>query len=52
MTMWGEINADLCNILEMLRATTVKMLEKIGEVVYIHGVEENYIDNPNQVQEV
>ncbi|KAJ8349704.1 hypothetical protein SKAU_G00248340 [Synaphobranchus kaupii] len=37
--MWEEVNADLCNILEMLRGTTMKKLERMGELIYSYGAE-------------
>lgn len=32
--MWEEVNADLCNILEMLKSITMKRLERMGELNY------------------
>lgn len=33
------VNVDLCNILEMLRATTMKQSEIMGELIYSFGAE-------------
>ncbi|XP_035848687.1 uncharacterized protein LOC118493289 [Sander lucioperca] len=38
-TLWKERNTDLCNILEGIRGTTMKKLERMGDLIYAYGVE-------------
>ena len=38
-TMWREVNDDLWNILQTLRGTTMKKLERMGDLIYNYGVE-------------
>ena len=37
--LWMEVNTDLCNILEGLKGTTRKKLEKMGDLIYSYGSE-------------
>ena len=39
-TLWKEVNTDLCNILEGIRGTTMKKLERMGDLIYAYGVEQ------------
>ena len=38
-TLWKEVNADLCSILEGIRGTTLKKLEKMGDLMYAYGAD-------------
>ena len=37
--LWNEVNTDLCNILEGIRGSTIKKLERMGNQIYAYGVE-------------
>ncbi len=37
--LWKEANTDLCNILEGIRGSTIKKLERMGNLIYAYGVE-------------
>ncbi|KAI5086482.1 hypothetical protein C0J45_23354, partial [Silurus meridionalis] len=39
-TMWKEANTDLCNMLEAIRGTALKKLERMGDLIYAYGVEQ------------
>lgn len=38
-TLWKEVNTDLCNILEGIRGSTMKKLERMGNLIYAYGAE-------------
>ena len=38
--LWNEVNTDLCNILEGIRGSTIKKLERMGNLIYAYGVEQ------------
>ena len=38
-TLWEEVNTDLCNILEGIRGSTMKKLERMGNLIYAYGAE-------------
>lgn len=38
-TLLNEMNTNLCNILETLRGTTLKRLEKLADFIYNYGAE-------------
>ena len=37
--MWDSINTDISKLLEQLRGTAIKKLEKMGEMIYSYGAE-------------
>ena len=37
--MWGSVNTDVSKVLEQLRGTAIKKLEKMGKLIYNYGAE-------------
>ncbi|KAM4567620.1 uncharacterized protein V3H82_011871 [Fundulus diaphanus] len=35
--LWTEVNTDLCNILQAVRGTTLKKLERMGDLIFDYG---------------
>lgn len=39
-TLWKEVNTDLCNILEGIKGTTMKKLERMGDLIYAYDMKQ------------
>ena len=37
--MWDSVNTDISKVLEQLRGTAIKKLEKMGGLIYNYGAE-------------